>query len=90
MKSKTFFVMYHDYWNWFKLLTDDELGKLIRAVFLYEREKKEPASLDEKLNILFCMIKETLDKDRSKYESVCSKNRENAKLRWQRTKEQLN
>ena len=86
---KKSFVMYHDYWNWFKLLTDEELGKLVRAVFLYEREQNEPQSLDEKLDILFCMIKETLDYDRAKYESVCNKNKANAKLRWQRSKEQI-
>lgn len=89
MKTKTFFIMHHNYWNWFKLLTDEELGKLIRAVFLYEKEQKEPQTLDEKLTILFFMIKDALDKDRAKYESVCNKNKANAEIRWQKTKEHI-
>lgn len=87
MKIKKSFVLYHDYWNIFKLLTDDELGKLIRAIFNYEREQMEPHDLDEKSMIAFYMVKDTLDRDRAKYEAVCNRNKENAKLRWQKAKD---
>lgn len=87
MKLKKSFIMYHDYWNWFKLLTDEELGKLVRALFLYAREQTEPNSLDEKLSFTFSMIKDNLDDDRARYEAVCNKNKENARLRWKRFQE---
>lgn len=87
MKLKNSFVMYHDYWDWFRLLTDEELGMLIRALFIYETEHREPSALDEKLNLIFCIIKDNLDRDRAKYEAVCNKNKNNAKLRWQKTKD---
>lgn len=87
MKIKKSFVLYHDYWNWFRLLTDDELGKLIRAIFNYEREQTVPYDLNEKTMIVFYMVKDTLDRDRAKYEAVCNRNKENAKIRWQKMKE---
>lgn len=89
MKIKKSFVLYHDYWNWFNLLTDDELGKLIRAIFIYEKERVEPVNLNENIRIAFFMIKDTLDRDRAKYEAVCNRNKENARLRWQKSKEHI-
>lgn len=86
MKMKKSFTLYHDYWEWFKLLTDEELGRLIRAIFMYERESAMPKNLDPKLEIAFAMIKESLDRDKLKYEQVCSRNREVAKLRWQKAR----
>lgn len=87
MKLKKSFVLYHDYWNWFRLLTDEELGKLIRAIFYYEREQTEPYDLNEKTMIAFYMVKDTLDRDRAKYEAVCNRNKENARIRWQKMKD---
>ena len=87
MKLKKSFVLYHDYWNWFRLLTDEELGQLMRAIFSYERDQILPASLNEKTEIAFCMIKEVLDRDREKYELICNRNKEIAKLRWKKMKE---
>lgn len=88
MKIKRTFSLYIDYWDWFKLLTDEELGRLLRAIFRYEREGIEPEPEDEKISIFFHMIKEGLDRDRKHYETLCNRNRENARLRWQKTKEQ--
>lgn len=84
MKIRRHFYMYHDYWTMFRLLTDDELGKLMRAIFLYETECALPVGLDEKLNLIFYMVKDALDRDKEKYTAVCNKNKENAKLRWQK------
>ena len=39
MKAKNSFVLYHDYWNWFRLLTDEEIGLVIRGIFYYEKER---------------------------------------------------
>ena len=84
MKLRKSFVMYHDYWGMFRLLTDEEIGKLTRAIFLYETENTHPTALDDKLNMLFYIVKEQLDKDKASYAAVCNKNKENAKIRWQK------
>ena len=88
MNTKNKFTLYLDYWEWLKLLTDEELGRLLRSVFIYEREGVVPRDNDDKITIFFYMIKETLDRDRKHYETVCNRNRLNAKSRWQKTKEQ--
>lgn len=87
MKLKKSFLLYYDYWEWFKLLTDEELGKLLRAIFIYEREGETPKNFDPKLEMAFVMIKETLDRDKLKYEQVCNRNKEVAKIRWQKIKD---
>lgn len=84
MKIRKHFYMYHDYWTMFRLLTEEELGRLMRAIFLYETEGAIPVSLDEKLSLIFYMVKDTLDRDKDRYTAVCNKNKENAKLRWQK------
>ena len=84
MKIRKHFYMYHDYWTMLRLLTDEELGKLMRAIFLYETEESLPVGLDEKLNLIFYMVKDALDRDKDRYTAVCNKNKENAKLRWQK------
>ncbi len=87
MKLKNSFILYHDYWNWFRLLTDEELGQLLRAIFCYEKERNLPEFLNEKTQFVFNMIKELLDRDREKYENICNRNREIAKLRWNKTED---
>ena len=84
MKIRKHFYMYHDYWTMFRLLTEEELGRLMRAIFLYETEGAIPVSLDEKLSLIFYMVKDALDRDKDRYTAVCNKNKENAKLRWQK------
>ncbi len=87
MIQKKSFVMYHDYWEWLKLLSNEELGMLLRCVFAYEREQTLPKELNGKLEMAFAMIKENLDRDREKYEVVCKRNKEVAKLRWKKMQE---
>ncbi|MBQ7961012.1 MAG: hypothetical protein IJ289_00315 [Clostridia bacterium] len=86
MKVKKSFVLYHDFRNWFSLLTDEELGRLIRAIFDYEMNKELPENLNEKEQIAFFMVRDILDRDREKYERVCNRNKENARVRWEKMK----
>ncbi len=86
MKVKKSFVLYHDFRNWFSLLTDEELGRLIRAIFDYAINGTLPEKLNEKEQIAFYMVRDTLDRDREKYERVCNRNKENARVRWEKMK----
>lgn len=87
MKQKKSFQLYHDYWDCFKLLSDEELGKLLRTIYLYERENIYSENLDIKIEMAFSMIKKDLDRNRLKYEQICKRNKEIAKLRWQKIRE---
>lgn len=70
--------MYLDYEEQFNLLTDEQIGQLMRAIYQYEKTREIP-QLDGMLKMAFSFIKTQLDRDREKYQTKCEKNRENAK-----------
>lgn len=74
--DKISFLMYLDYEEQFDLLTDEQLGKLMRAIIKYEKTQEEP-ELDGMMKMAFSFIKSQLDRDREKYNNKCEKNREN-------------
>lgn len=76
--DKNSFLIYLDYEEQFDLLTDEQIGQLMRAIIKYEKTKEIP-QLDGMLKMAFSFIKTQLDRDREKYEKKCEKNRENAK-----------
>jgi len=75
-KDKKSFLIYLDYEEHFNLLTDEQLGKLMRAIIKYEKNG-ETSELDQSLKIAFSFIKTQLDIDREKYKLQCEKNKEN-------------
>lgn len=76
--EKASFLMYLDYEEQFNLLSDEQIGQLIRAIIKYEKTGEVPI-LDGMLKMAFSFIKTQLDRDREKYQAKCEKNRENAK-----------
>lgn len=74
--DKISFLMYLDYEEQFNLLTDEQLGMLIRAIMKYEKTHEEP-KLEGMMKMAFSFIKAQLDRDREKYNNKCEKNREN-------------
>lgn len=75
-QDKKSFIMYLDYEEQFNMLSDAELGVLIRAIIEYEKTKEIP-KLDGIVKMAFSFIKGQLDRDREKYDEKCRKNREN-------------
>lgn len=76
--EKASFLMYLDYEDQFNIMTDEQIGQLMRAIIKYEKTGEVP-NLDGMLKMAFSFIKTQLDRDREKYEARCEKNRENAK-----------
>lgn len=74
--DKVSFLMYLDYEEQFDLLTDEQLGQLIRAIVKYEKTG-EITELDSATKMAFSFIKAQLDRDREKYNNKCEKNRAN-------------
>ncbi len=74
--DKVSFLIYLEYEEQFNLLSDEQLGQLMRAIMSYEKTGKEP-QLDGMLKMAFSFIKTRLDKDREKYKSKCEKNKQN-------------
>ena len=70
---KNSFIMYYDYGEHFNLLSDSELGGLIRAIYEYEKNEVIP-QLDGVLKMAFSFIKCQLDIDKAKYNAICERN----------------
>lgn len=73
---KSSFVLYYDYADHFGLLSDEELGRLLRAVMVYEMDGMAPC-FDGALKMAFSFIRANLDRDREKWLERLRINREN-------------
>lgn len=79
---KDSFILYQEHKQIFDMLTDEEAGMLIKAIFEYERGQL--VELDKTLQIAFVSIKSSLDRNRETYERVCEKNKQNIEKRWKK------
>lgn len=79
MKNKKSFIMYTDYQKHINLLSDEEAGKLIKAVLEYTNTSNEP-KLPPAAYMAFSFIKEQIDRDLEKWEDTCKKRSEAGKL----------
>lgn len=70
------FIMYDEYAQHFSLLSDAELGALMRAVFSYRLSGDVP-ELPDKAAMAFSFIRLRLDDDARRYEETCEKNKSN-------------
>ncbi len=78
---KNGFLLSYDYEEQFEMLSDAQLGILLRAVYKYEKYTEIP-QFDGVLKMAFAFIKKDLDALRKKYVERCEKNRENIYKRW--------
>lgn len=67
---KNSFIVYYQYAEHFELLTDEELGRLIRAMLLYDRDGTLP-QFEGILKMAFSFIKTQLDIDKKKFNTIC-------------------
>lgn len=79
--EKKSFVLYQNYENLFAVLPMNERGKLITAIFAYERDGSELVTkLSDAARMAFVCIRDALDRDRESYRARCEQNAKNAKL----------
>lgn len=74
--DKNSFLIYLDYEEQFDLLTDEQIGQLMRAIIKYEKTG-EILELEGMVKMAFSFMKTQLDRDREKYQAKCEKNKEN-------------
>ena len=77
--DKKSFILYGDFFELFGLLSMEERGRLITAIFNYENAGVYPSELSDAARMAFVCIRNTLDRDRAAYEEKCEKNTENGK-----------
>lgn len=85
-KGKSFLI-YIDIRKNLELLSDDEAGKVFKAIVEYADIGRLPQFGDRSLQVFFNTITDQIDRDREKYEKRCGVNRENQQKRWEKIRE---
>lgn len=92
-KNKKGFVMYLDYEEHFRLLSDEELGQLLRTIYEYERTGEIPVIENKTVAMAFSFICSQLERDNIKYEKTIAKRKVAGKLgadsRWGQTNKDI-
>lgn len=81
MTTKKTLILFTELKEVFDTLSDEQAGQLIKAIFEYEQTNILP-DLQGLLKIVFIPIRQSIDRNRIKYENVCEKNKENIGKRW--------
>lgn len=78
-ERKKAFLIYYDYEENLEVLSDEQLGRLLRAIFKYEKLGLEPENLGSLELMAFNFIKGNLNRDRTKYDKRSKTSAENGK-----------
>ena len=78
MKEATSIILHSESVAAVNCLTDEQAGKLFKAILEYADSEKSWESKDTALQALFSMFKTQIDRDWKKYKERCDKNRQNA------------
>lgn len=79
MDNKKAFLMYYEYEEQLKDLSDEELGKLVRAMFRFEKLGFEDENLTPLASMAFGFIKRNLIRDRENYDKRSETSKINGK-----------
>ena len=72
-KIKKSFVLHIDSLNVLDDLTDEQAGKLFKAIKSYQKNESE--KLDGLIKVAFSPFKNQFERDNEKYKKLCEKNR---------------
>ncbi len=85
MDKKNSFILYNDYHRHINRLSDEDAGRLFKAIFVYSMTGEVPP-LSDSADMAFSFIQAQLDRDREKFAEVCRRRSENVRKRWEREK----
>lgn len=77
---KDSFVLYSNYEDKFKLLSDKDKGKLIMAIFAFVRGEDLSDTLSPSVLMAYAFITQQIAIDIAKYKEICDRRRENGQL----------
>lgn len=78
------FILYTSDYQLIEGLTDEQLGQLTRALFVYARDG-EVIKIEPVVRMAFVFIKDKIDRNKQKYQKKCERNRENIRKRWNKS-----
>ena len=85
MAEKKSFLLYTSYLDNVEILSDEEAGQLLKAIYAFVNDNEIP-KLDRVVQLTFNPIKAHLERDKEKYKEICRKRSENIQKRWEKTK----
>ncbi len=85
-KEKQNVTMHFDAWQDMRLLSNEECGKVMFAVFDYAESGIEPLFAERHLEMAFNNFKRSIDIFEKAYLARCEKNRNNVTKRWNKNK----
>ena len=74
--AREFFCAYHSYLQSMRKLTDEECGRLFRALLTYSITGEE-TELEGREEIVFDIFSQQIDRDKESYDKACQQNRKN-------------
>lgn len=80
-ESKTI-MLYLDTAPQWKMLSDEQAGKLIKALFAYAADREQLCTEDGMLQMAYSFIIAQIDRDQQKWNETCQKRAESARKRW--------
>ena len=83
-QSDIAFLMMKEWREQLALLTDEQKGKLLTAIYDYQCDGVEFDTDDSVLKMLWVSMKQVFEINNRKYEEVCQLNREKANKRWKK------
>ncbi len=83
-------LLHHDFYRMFKLLTYEEIGELVMAIFDYDINHNLPKFNDRLMVACFLRLADSVDTNRKKYEEICQKRIEAAQKRWEKEGTSIN
>ncbi len=79
---KNWFMLYYSQYDPIRDLSDEDIGKLFRALMLYNDNPENPVGLSPIVGMAFNFFKKQLEIDAIKYEKKVNANRENGQRWW--------
>ena len=90
MADKKSFLIYLDNQKQVNMLTDEQAGKLFKALFAFAKDGIETDFDDGVIAMIFSFMSDSIKRDTEKYESICQKRAENIKKRWNKKQDESN
>lgn len=79
MAEKKSFILYYDNLKQIDMLTDEQAGKLFKALYKFSVTGEETEFDDLAVKIMFSFIADNIRRDTTKYDEVCKRRSENGK-----------
>ena len=79
MSDKKSFILYGSYYEQIMLLSIEERGQLLSAIYEYQMNGEVSVEMNPIVAMAFSFVRSDMDRDAEKYEEKCAKNRANGR-----------